>query len=62
MLRGLWRWREARAKQRDMPARKVLRDDLLIELDSSREWRPQTDGFTTGNGISARKTADPRIG
>lgn len=28
----LWQWREELAKSRDIPARRVLRDDLLIEL------------------------------
>ncbi len=32
VVRALWYWREERAKERDWPARKVLRDDLLIEL------------------------------
>lgn len=31
-VRALWNWREQRAKERDVPARKILRDDLLIEL------------------------------
>jgi ribonuclease D len=28
----LWRWRESEAERRDCPPRRVLRDDLLIEL------------------------------
>ena len=32
IVRALWLWREQRAKERDVPARKILRDDLLIEL------------------------------
>ncbi len=32
IVRGLWQWREERARERDLPARKILRDDLLIEL------------------------------
>ena len=28
----LWKWREGEAKRRDQPARRVLRDDLIIEL------------------------------
>ena len=32
VVRALWNWREQRAKERDLPARKILRDDLLIEL------------------------------
>lgn len=32
VIRELWTWREEKARERDMPARRVLRDDLLIEL------------------------------
>lgn len=32
VLRELWRWREDEARRRDKPARRVLRDDLLVEL------------------------------
>ncbi len=31
-VRELWRWRDERAQAKDMPARRVLRDDLIIEL------------------------------
>jgi ribonuclease D len=32
VLRELWRWRNEQAQRRDCPARRVLRDDLLVEL------------------------------
>ena len=32
IARVLWHWRDAGAEQRDMPPRRVLRDDLLVEL------------------------------
>jgi ribonuclease D len=32
VVRELWRWRDERAKSKDMPARRVLRDDLIVEL------------------------------
>lgn len=32
VARALWLWRENHAVERDIPARRVLRDDLLIEL------------------------------
>jgi ribonuclease D len=32
IVRELWRWRDAEARRRDQPARRVLRDDLIIEL------------------------------
>lgn len=37
VVRALWLWREQRAEQRNMPARRVLRDDLLLEV-AKRAW------------------------
>ena len=32
IVHELWKWREGEAKHRNQPARRVLRDDLIIEL------------------------------
>jgi len=32
IVRELWRWRETEAERRDLPVRRVLRDDLIVEL------------------------------
>ncbi|MEZ6134198.1 MAG: ribonuclease D [Pirellulaceae bacterium] len=32
VVRALWQWRDDRAREKDMPARRVLRDDLIVEL------------------------------
>jgi len=32
IVHELWKWREGEAKRRNQPARRVLRDDLIIEL------------------------------
>ena len=32
IARSLWQWRESTASERDLPARRILRDDLLVEL------------------------------
>ncbi len=32
IVRELWQWRETEAERRNSPARRVLRDDLLVEL------------------------------
>ncbi len=32
IVRALWMWRDERARTKDMPARRVLRDDLIVEL------------------------------
>ncbi len=36
IVRELWRWRETEAQKRDCPARRVLRDDLIVELAKRR--------------------------
>jgi ribonuclease D len=36
VVRELWRWRETEAERRDVPPRRVLRDDLIIELAKRR--------------------------
>lgn len=32
ILRELWRWRQAEAERRNMPPKRVFRDDLMVEL------------------------------
>ncbi len=32
IVRQLWRWRDRRAQKLDIPSRRVLRDDLIVEL------------------------------
>jgi ribonuclease D len=32
VLRSLWEWRDGEAERRDLPPRRILRDDLLVEL------------------------------
>jgi ribonuclease D len=41
IARELWRWREAEAERKDIPARRVLRDDLLVELARRRVADPR---------------------
>jgi ribonuclease D len=36
IVRELWRWREAEAERRNRPVRRVLRDDLIVELARRR--------------------------
>ncbi len=36
IVREVWRWREREAERRDCPPRRVLRDDLIIELAKRR--------------------------
>ncbi len=32
IVRELWRWRDSEAQRRDLPPRRILRDDLVVEL------------------------------
>jgi ribonuclease D len=36
IMRELWKWRETEAERRDLPARRILRDDLMVELAKRR--------------------------
>ncbi len=36
VVRELWRWRDLEAQKRDCPAKRVLRDDLIVELAKRR--------------------------
>lgn len=37
IVREVWRWREDEAERRDIPPRKLLRDDLIVELAKRRQ-------------------------
>lgn len=54
IIRGLWNWRDAKAKERDVPPRKVLRDDLLIEL--ARRGTSDVRRMTSLRGMEHRHT------
>jgi ribonuclease D len=41
IVRELWRWRDAEAARRDSPVRRVLRDDLIVELAKRRSADPK---------------------
>ena len=40
IVRELWRWRDAEARRRDIPARRILRDDLIVELARRQTAEP----------------------
>jgi len=57
LARELWRWREAEAERRNTPARRVLRDDLLVELAKRQTSDPKriraVRGFERRNLVRA---------
>jgi ribonuclease D len=41
VAREVWHWRDALAEERDMPPKRVLRDDLLVELAKRKSADPR---------------------
>lgn len=41
IVRELWRWRDAEAQRRNWPTRRVLRDDLVVELAKRQSADPK---------------------
>jgi len=41
IVRELWRWRDQEAERRDLPPRRILRDDLIVELAKRRSADPK---------------------
>ena len=41
IVREVWRWRESESERRDMPPRRILRDDLIVELAKRRVADPK---------------------
>ena len=51
-VRQIWKWREAQAKQLDRLPRRVLRDDLVVELAKKGSPDPKKIRGIRGNGTS----------
>ena len=49
IVRELWLWREQEAEQRNVPARRILRDDLIVEL--ARRRLAKQEQITSIRGI-----------
>jgi ribonuclease D len=63
IVREVWRWREEEAERRNQPIRRVLRDDLIVELAKRKSADPKQirviRGFDRGDLIRAMpKIAD----
>ncbi len=41
IVRELWNWRQAEAQQRNLPAKRILRDDLLVEIAKRKVDTPE---------------------
>jgi ribonuclease D len=41
VVRSLWQWREEQAERRDLPPRRILRDDLIVELAKRKSDNPE---------------------
>lgn len=41
IVREIWMWRQAEAERRDLPPRRVLRDDLIVELAKRKSDQPE---------------------
>ena len=61
IINALWHWRESVAKQRNTTVRRVLRDDLLLELARHRSSDPQIILSIRGMERSDLKKQIPHI-
>jgi len=61
VVRELWRWREAEALHRDWPTRRVLRDDLIVELAKRRSADPKQLRALRGMERGDLQRALPRL-
>ena len=52
VVKELWHWREEKARQRDCLSRRVLRDDLIVEL--ARRARPDVSQIRAVRGLQRR--------
>jgi ribonuclease D len=61
VLREVWRWRDGLARRTNTPARRIMRDDLLIEI--ARRKPPTTADLTQLRGLERNFARDsgPRI-
>jgi ribonuclease D len=62
IVRELWRWRESEAERRDCPTKRVLRDDLIVELAKRKTSDPQQIRALRGLERGDLQRALPRLG
>lgn len=56
VVRELWNWRDRTAKEKDQPARRILRDDLMVEL--ARKATSNTKKIKSVRGMERRQFAN----
>ncbi len=61
IVRELWHWRESEAERRNLPPRRVLRDDLLVELAKRGSADPKRISAIRGLERSGAKRSIPEL-
>jgi len=61
IVRELWRWRQEEAERRNTPPRRVLRDDLIVELAKRKAAKPEKIRALRGMQYGSLKKAIPEI-
>ena len=61
IVREVWRWREDEAQHRDCPPKRVLRDDLIIELAKRKTTDPKQIRAVRGMERGDLQRALPRL-
>ena len=61
IVRELWRWRRDEAQQRNQPAKRVLRDDLMVELARQKTADLQRIRSVRGMNFRAAQKHQPAI-
>ena len=61
ILHEIWKWRDETARRRDVPPRRVLRDDLMVELARRGSSDPQHIRAVRGMDWRKQRQAIPEI-
>lgn len=61
IVRELWEWRQSEAERRDIPPRRVLRDDLIVELAKQKNAKPERIRSIRGMQYGQLKKVTPEI-
>ena len=56
IVRELWHWRYEEAKKRNQPQRRILRDDLIVELAKRKGEQPRSNSRHPWHGTQCHQT------